>query len=146
MTADKAHRMRENANQCTGAVRIDKWLWCARFFKTRRLAADAVNSGRVKRNGRRLKPAATVAAGDVLTVRRGPYSCTVTVLAVTPSRKSAVEAAKLYAEHEDSVRARRLLAEQLKANNAGTPQSRGRPTKRDRRELINYRRRLKTDA
>jgi ribosome-associated heat shock protein Hsp15 len=145
MTANKAHLMQDNIDQDGNTVRVDKWLWCARFFKTRRLAADAVSSGRVKKNGRRLKPSATVAAGDVLSVRRGPYNRTVTVLAVTLSRGSAAAAAGLYAEHEESIRARRMLAEQLKANNAGMPQSRGRPTKRDRRELIRHRRRLKTD-
>lgn len=146
MTADKAHRMQENKNQSSDCVRVDKWLWCARFYKTRRLAANAVNSGRVKKNGLRLKPSGTVAAGDVLTVRRGSYTYTVTVLAIAQSRRSAPAAAGLYMEHEDSIRARRLLAEQLKAHSAGMPQSSGRPTKRDRRELIRYRRRQKTDA
>ena len=96
--------------------------------------------------GKRLKPSRTVAAGDVLTIRRGPYSHTLTVLAVAHTRKPADAAAQLYAEHADSIEARGQLAQQIRANSAALPQPRGRPTKHDRRALIRLRRLGKTDS
>jgi len=124
----------------SGPLRVDKWLWCARFYRTRRLAAEAVNSGRVRMHGQRLKPARTVQAGDVLSVRRGPYRYTFTILATTPTRQPAAAAAKLYEEHAESLEARRRLAEQVQAGNAALASPRGRPTKRERRKLIRFRR------
>lgn len=124
----------------SGTARVDKWLWCARFFKTRRLATEAVNSGRVRIAGQRLKPSRTVQAGDVLTVRRGPYHFTFTILATASTRQSAAAAAQLYEEHPESLEARRRQAEQLRAGNAAVPAPRGRPTKRERRKLIRFRR------
>jgi ribosome-associated heat shock protein Hsp15 len=137
--------MPRNEDSGNGSVRLDKWLWCARFFKTRRLATDAVNNGRIRMDGKRLKPSRMVTAGDVLTVRRGPYTHTITILEVAHSRKPADAAARLYEEHTDSVEIRRQLAQQIRANSNALPQSRGRPTKHDRRALIRFRRQGKQD-
>jgi len=124
----------------SSSLRVDKWLWCARFFKTRRLAAEAVNNGRVRMAGQHLKPSRTVQPGDVLTVRRGPYHFTFTILATAPTRQPAAAAARLYEEHAESLEARRRLAEQLRADGAAMPAPRGRPTKRERRKIIRFRR------
>jgi ribosome-associated heat shock protein Hsp15 len=97
-------------------------------------------------DGKRLKPSRMVTAGDILTIRRGPYNHTLTVLAVAHSRKPADEAAGLYEEHADSIEARTLLAQQIRTNSAALPQSRGRPTKQDRRALIRFRRQGKPDV
>lgn len=119
-------------------LRIDKWLWAARFFKTRSLAADAVECGRVQVNNMRVKPAKLVAAGDMLAIRIGPYQHVLEVLALSGKRGSAPEAQKLYRETEESSLRRAALAAELKAQ----PQPvlhKGRPTKRDRRVIEKFR-------
>ena len=118
-------------------LRIDKWLWAARFFKTRALAADAVESGKVLVNEVRVKPAKTVAAGDVLDIRLGQFRFEVEVLALSAKRGPASEAQKLYRESEASRAQREALAAQIKAQ----PQPftfKGRPTKRDRRVIEKF--------
>ena len=117
----------------TGRLRIDKWLWAARFFKTRALAADAVEAGRVQINEVRVKPAKTVIVGDMLDIRLAQYRFEVEVLALSAKRGSAPEAQKLYRESEASRTQRETLAAQLKA--MPLPEFKGRPTKRDRRVL-----------
>lgn len=114
-------------------LRIDKWLWAARFFKTRSIAADAVESGKVTLDGARVKPARTVGAGDVLVIRLGPYQHEVEVLGLSAKRGPAPVAQKLYRETDASKQRRAVQAEQNKL----LPQSglKGRPTKRDRREI-----------
>ena len=87
-------------------MRIDKWLWAARFFKTRGLAQTAVAGGKVKANGERVKPAKLLRAGDALIVRNGPFEWDITVLALSERRGPAAEAAKLYRESADSRKAR----------------------------------------
>ncbi|MDD5179956.1 MAG: RNA-binding S4 domain-containing protein [Gallionellaceae bacterium] len=117
-----------------GKMRIDKWLWAARFFKTRSLAADAVENGRVLVNAARVKPAKTVGVGDGLDIRLGQYRFMVEVLALSARRGGASEAQKLYRESEASRMQREVLAAQIRAQ----PQPfhfKGRPTKRDRREI-----------
>lgn len=123
------------------AMRIDKWLWCARFFKTRGLAADAVKKGRVQVNNNRAKPALAVRAGDEIHIRSGPFTQQITVLALASGRKGAAEAAQLYREDPASLANRELVAEQLKTNNALHGYSRGRPTKRERRQLVDFKKR-----
>jgi ribosome-associated heat shock protein Hsp15 len=115
------------------AMRVDKWLWAARFFKTRQLAIDAINAGRVTVNGQRVKPAKVLHAGDELVVRKPPYEQIVQVKGVQPRRSSAAIAQTLYTESAASVAARERLAVELKA--MPPPLFRGRPTKRDRRQL-----------
>jgi len=118
----------------TDKLRIDKWLWAARFFKTRALAADAVEAGRVQVNEVRIKPAKTITVGDALDIRLGQYRFEVEVQALSAKRGSAPEAQKLYRESEASRAQREALAAHLKAQ----PQPftlKGRPTKRDRRVI-----------
>ena len=118
-------------------LRIDKWLWAARFFKTRSLAVDAIEAGRVLVNGVRVKPAKTVGSGDRLEIRIGRYQFDVQVLDISDKRGPAPQAQKLYHESDESRERRALLAEQLKAER---PAFRGRPTKRDRRLIEEFRR------
>ena len=116
-------------------VRIDKWLWAARFFKTRSLATDAVNGGKVELNGTSVKPAKVVQPGDEIRVRLGPYEHLVVVRGVSDRRGPASVAQALYEETAESRARREKLAEQLKLGATGFVYDKGRPTKRDRREL-----------
>ncbi|MFZ1545762.1 MAG: RNA-binding S4 domain-containing protein [Candidatus Nitrotoga sp.] len=114
--------------------RIDKWLWAARFFKTRSLSVDALECGKILCNGVRVKPAKSVAVGDMISIRIGPYQFIVEVLALSSQRGPAPQAQKLYKETEDSLLKRQALSDELKAQPTPTF-LRGRPTKRDRREI-----------
>jgi ribosome-associated heat shock protein Hsp15 len=116
-------------------VRIDKWLWAARFFKTRSLATDAVNGGKVELNDAGVKPAKLVQAGDSIRVRLGPFEHHVIVRGVSDRRGSATVAQTLYEETAESRARRERQAEQLRLAPAGFLFEKGRPTKRDRREL-----------
>ena len=119
-----------------GRVRIDKWLWAARFFKTRSLAADAVTGGKVLVGGERVKPAKLLQAGDEVRIRLGAFEHVVLVRQVSERRGPATIAATLYEETEASRAAREKLAEQLRMAPGGFVfEDKGRPTKRDRREL-----------
>jgi ribosome-associated heat shock protein Hsp15 len=123
-----------------GRVRIDKWLWAARFFKTRSLAVDAIAAGKVEVNGERVKPAKLLQIGDEVNVRLGPYVHVVRVRGISERRGPATVAATLYEETHDSVAARAKLAEQLRmAPAAFVYEEKGRPTKRDRREIDRFR-------
>jgi ribosome-associated heat shock protein Hsp15 len=117
------------------AVRIDKWLWAARFFKTRTLASDAVDNGKVKLNDERTKPAHSLKTGDILSIDNGASVWEVTVLLLSDTRSSAAIAQTLYRETEQSVARRATLAEDRKFFREPTQQIKGRPTKRDRRLL-----------
>ncbi|HVZ78793.1 MAG TPA: RNA-binding S4 domain-containing protein [Gemmatimonadaceae bacterium] len=125
----------------TTRVRVDKWLWAARFFKTRSLATEAVSGGKVEVNGERAKPAKLVQVGDTVRVRIAPYDHELVVRGLGERRGSAREAQALYEETEASRAARERLAEQLRMAPAFTYEERGRPTKRDRREMDRMRRR-----
>ncbi len=116
-------------------VRIDKWLWAARFYKTRTLATQAVTGGKVHLNGERAKAARHVVPGDSLRIRSGPYEHVVTVRALAQRRGSAQAAAALFAEAPESVRAREMRAIQVKLQAMPIYTGRGRPTKKARREL-----------
>ena len=118
-----------------GRIRLDKWLWAARFFKTRALAAEAVEGGKVQVNGDRPKRARPVQVGDEIRVRLGPYQHTVTVRALSARRGPASEAAGLYEETAASRTAREALAIQLKSLHAAFGPDKGRPTKKDRRAI-----------
>lgn len=115
-------------------LRIDKWLWAARFFKTRSLAADAVECGKVQVNDARIKPAKAITVGDRLIIRLGPYQHAVEVLALSDRRGPAPEAQKLYRETEESRLLREALATELRAQPKPVFPG-GRPTKRDRRAI-----------
>jgi ribosome-associated heat shock protein Hsp15 len=114
------------------AVRLDKFLWAARFFKTRTLAVEAIASGRVWANGERAKPARAVRIGDSLVVRRPPFEQVVVVRALSERRGPAPEAQALYEETAESRARRQALAEELRA--APPPVFKGRPTKKSRRD------------
>jgi ribosome-associated heat shock protein Hsp15 len=121
-------------------VRIDKWLWAARFFKTRSIAVDAIASGKIEVGGERVKPAKMVQPGDEVSIRLGPYEHVVVVRALSERRGPAKVAAALYEETAASRVAREKLAEQLRmAPAAFVYEEKGRPTKRDRREIDRFR-------
>jgi ribosome-associated heat shock protein Hsp15 len=116
--------------------RIDKWLWAARFFKTRSLAAEEINRGRVEVNGQEAKPAREVKAGDTVSVRSGVAQRVVMVKGLSGTRGPAQVAQQLYEETAESVRAREQTAEQRRyAPEPALSIEHGRPTKRGRREL-----------
>jgi ribosome-associated heat shock protein Hsp15 len=121
-------------------VRLDKWLWAARFYKTRSLAAEAVEKGKVEVNGERAKRAKLLQAGDSLLIRLGPYQHVVTVRAVSEKRGPAAVATKLYEESAEGRKAREAMQIQVKAAQSVPGYDRGRPTKKDRREIERLRR------
>ena len=117
-------------------VRLDKWLWAARFYKTRSLATEAVDGGKVEVNGDRAKPAKAIKPGDEIRLRLGPYEHIVIVRALAERRGSASIAQGLYDETQASRDARERLASQLKmAPPTFVYEEKGRPTKKDRRDL-----------
>ena len=116
-------------------VRLDKWLWAARFFKTRSLAADAIAGGKVQVNGDRVKRAKPVQIGDEVRIRQGPYEHLIVVRQLSQRRGPAVDAAKLYEETPESRAGRETMALQLKSLHAAFVPERRRPTKKDRREI-----------
>ncbi len=128
------------SNPPDDSVRLDKWLWAARFFKTRSAAADAVGRGQVLLNDVRPKPARNVRCGDRLAIERDGFRFRVTVLALAQKRASPALARSLYAEDADSVAEREAEAARQRAAAVSAPRFDGRPDKRGRREL----RRLKT--
>jgi ribosome-associated heat shock protein Hsp15 len=113
-------------------MRLDKWLWAARFFKTRSLAVEAIEGGRVSVNGDRAKPAKEVRVGDELSIRRPPFEHVVSVLELSDKRGGAPEAAKLYAETAQSKARRETLTTEMKS--LPQPRFKGRPTKKTRRD------------
>ena len=116
-------------------LRIDKWLWAARFYKTRTLASEEIDKGRVHINGVAVKPAREVKAGDLLQLRTGVIMRTVTVLGVSDKRGSAPVAALLFAETPESIALRAAAAESRRlAPEPALSLTQGRPTKRERRE------------
>jgi ribosome-associated heat shock protein Hsp15 len=121
-----------------GNVRIDKWLWAARFFKTRSLAAAAVTGGKVKLHGERVKAAKAIRLDDALSIHIGPYEYQLRVRGLSDRRGSAPEAALLYEENAGSKAAREALATRLAAERSTYPQEKGRPSKRARRQLIRF--------
>ncbi len=122
-------------------VRLDKWLWAARFFKTRALAATAIETGKVEVNGERAKRAKLLQVGDSLRIRLGPYYHIVTVRAVSEHRGPASIAARLYEESEEGRKSREAMQLQVKAAQAMSGYDRGRPTKKERRDIERLKRR-----
>ncbi len=120
-------------------TRIDKWLWAARFFKTRSLATDAVNGGKVKLNGTACKPAREIKTGDNLDISNAETRWQVRVIALSEKRGPATEARQLYEESAESIAARE--AEQMRRKFTLEPSAEihGRPTKRDRRNIDRFR-------
>lgn len=119
-------------------LRIDKWLWAARFFKTRSLASQAVDGGRVKLNGERAKPSKEVKPGDRVLIHVGEYEWDVTVLQLSERRGSAETARTLYAESEASQSRRLELIATRRLRSEPAEPIKGRPTKRDRRLIHRF--------
>jgi ribosome-associated heat shock protein Hsp15 len=116
-------------------VRLDRWLWAARFFKTRALAAAAIDGGKIEINGDHPKRAKAVRVGDTLRIRIGPFEHRVTVAAVSQRRGPPRDAALLFDEDAEGKRLRERLAEQLRIAPSLKFEGKGRPTKRDRRTI-----------
>lgn len=119
-------------------VRLDKWLWAARFFKTRALAAEAVSGGKVHVGGRRVKPAHGVRLGESLRIQRGVEEYVVTVQAVSQQRGPARVAVLLYEETDESRQRREAAREQRRLQSPLISEWAGRPTKRDRRRVTRF--------
>ena len=119
-------------------VRIDKWLWAARFFKTRSLAAKAVSGGHVHLNGNRIKPARSVQVGDELHIRRGLTEFVVIIHELSSRRGPAVVARTLYQETDESVKQRESSVEDRRLQSSSTPGPNRRPDKRDRRKIRKF--------
>jgi ribosome-associated heat shock protein Hsp15 len=119
-------------------VRIDKWLWAARFFKTRGLAAEAVAGGLIEINDSRSKPSRMVRPGDQLTIRRGGYEWIVIVKDVSKLRGPAVQAQALYEETEESVQRREAAMARMRFERPPEFELPGRPSKKDRRAMARF--------
>ncbi len=122
----------------SGPVRIDKWLWAARFFKTRALAQEALEAGHVRLNGERSKSSRELKPGDRLRIRNGEMEWSVTVLALSIRRGPAVEARGLYEEEAASIEARERRREEQRLSSDPGLAIQGRPTKRDRRMIHRF--------
>ncbi|MDH5765897.1 MAG: S4 domain-containing protein [Gammaproteobacteria bacterium] len=120
--------------------RLDKWLWAARFFKTRALAADAVNGGKVHLNGERVKAGRTIKVGDSLKITRGLMEFDIVVQGLSKQRRPAQEAQLLYEETAESQQLRRERAQMLKDTSAYLPHMDRRPGKKDRRQIVRFKR------
>ena len=116
-------------------IRVDKWLWAARFFKTRSLATDAIDHGRVKLNGLKIKPAKTIQFDDLLDIDNGSSQWQVKVIGLSGQRGSATLARQLYTETEESIKTREQEAMRRALFPEPSADIKGRPTKRDRRLL-----------
>lgn len=128
------------AGEDAPGVRLDKWLWAARFFKTRALAAEAVAGGKVEVNGRDVKRSRLLQVGDRVQIRQPPFEYHIVVRALAEQRRPAAEAQALYEETAASREARDRLAAQLRAERQVYTPPKGRPTKKDRREIARLRR------
>lgn len=116
-------------------VRLDKWLWAARFYRSRALAVEAINGGHVHLNGQRAKPSKAVRPGDRLAIRRGTYRWRITIETLAARRGPASEARRLYTEDPDSLRQREALQAERRL---ASPAPARRPDKRQRRKIIRF--------
>jgi ribosome-associated heat shock protein Hsp15 len=121
------------------AVRLDKWLWAARFYKTRTLAAEAIDAGRVEVNGERAKRSRAITGGDRLRIRKPPFEQLIEVKGESEQRGPASVAQTLYVETEDSVKARDTLAAQMRALGPPVFREKGKPGKKERRAIDKWR-------
>lgn len=128
------HEKEANSNE----VRLDKWLWAARFYKTRTIAKAMIEGGKVHYNGQRAKVSKTVEVGAVIKLRQGNEEKEVEVLALSDQRRGAPEAQLLYQETEKSVKHREAMAFARKANALSMPHPDRRPNKKERRDLIKF--------
>ena len=124
----------------TPKLRIDKWLWAARFFKTRSMASDAIAKNRVRVDGQRIKASRTISVGDMVLIEKPPYEFDVEVLGLSDQRRGAKEAVLLYQETEDSVERRTMLSARLRNDRIARlgVAGEGKPSKRQRRQIIRF--------
>lgn len=120
-------------------VRLDRWLWAARFYKTRSLAVEAIGGGKVQLNGHRAKRAKQVHSGDELRIRKGPFEQLVIVRGVSERRGPAKQAQLLYDETAESLQNRERMAAQIRSIPTPTFKTKGRPTKKERRDIERFR-------
>lgn len=128
----------KNNEKQTVKTRLDKWLWASRFYKTRHLAAEAINGGHVHHNGKRVKPSRVVQVADALSIHKTPFTFEIIVEGLSVRRGPAKEAQLLYTELEESIKKRETLSEQRKLDAAQFPHAERRPDKRDRRRIIRF--------
>ena len=131
-------RARPDCEGVPSRVRFDKWLWAARFYKTRSLASQAIEAGQARIAGERVKAAHPVRAGERIVLRRGGLVWDILIAAIAERRGGAADAARLYTETAESVAAREAEVARRKAAAATAPIMDGRPTKRDRRKLQEF--------
>ena len=122
------------------AVRLDKWLWGARFYKTRTLAVEVINGGKVHLNHQRVKPSRTVKIDDTLTISKPPYEYTINILDLAMQRRPASETQLRYTESEESIAKREQLRLEIKNQPLGFRHDQGKPNKKDRRHIIKFNR------
>ncbi|WP_435946954.1 ribosome-associated heat shock protein Hsp15 [Dryocola sp. BD586] len=127
--------MKEKSSE---GIRLDKWLWAARFYKTRAVAREMIEGGKVHYNGQRSKPSKTVELNAVLTLRQGNDERTVKVLGITDQRRPATEAVQLYEETAESLEKREKMAQARKTNSLTMPHPDRRPDKKERRDLMKF--------
>lgn len=130
--------MKKNDSQKTDEVRLDKWLWAARFYKTRSIAKAMIEGGKVHYNGQRAKTSKAVEVGATIKLRQGNEEKEVLVLVLSDQRRGAPEAQLLYQETEKSVKQREAIAFARKANALSMPHPDRRPNKKERRELVKF--------
>ncbi len=135
---NKKRSKEETTNKSELKTRLDKWLWAARFYKTRQLAAEAINGGHVHLNGQRVKPSRVLQVNDKLSIHKTPFTFDITVEGLSSRRGPAKQAQLLYVEDEQSIKKRDEVAEQRKLNAAMMPHTERRPDKRDRRRIIRF--------
>jgi ribosome-associated heat shock protein Hsp15 len=133
--------MLKNKQIIEESMRLDKWLWCARFYKTRNLATSAVRQGKVRIEGTKVKAARLVHAGDKIEIQANPYQYDIIVNKLAKSRGSATDAALLFHESRQSIEKRAALALQLRLSDGESKRSKGRPDKYQRRKIIRFTRR-----
>ena len=121
-----------------GRIRFDKWLWAARFYKTRSLCVQAIDAGQVRVNGDRAKPARAMRVGESVSIRKSGVVCEVVITALSDRRGNATAAALLYRETEASAAAREAAQLERRAAELAQPRFPGRPTKRERRKLEDF--------
>ena len=130
--------MSKNGGEENASLRLDKWLWAARFFKTRQLAVEAINGGKVQVNGQRTKPGKTIQAGTHLTVHKGSLRWDLVVAGIARQRRPASEAILLYEESEESRLRRQELVRERRESGDAVPGAMGRPNKRERRMIQRF--------
>jgi len=133
--------MAAQVNKILDSVRLDKWLWASRFFKTRKNAVEAINGGKVHLNGARTKPSRNIKIGDTLNITRENYRYHVEVIALNDKRRPAKEAQLLYQESQESIKSREEEREMRQMNSASVRQSDSKPNKKERRAMDKWRRR-----